>query len=114
MLNFSSHDADGVLVFTVEEGEIGEHSTTQREWLYKTIESREDPRFIIDLDAVSYMASADIGLLITLKRRIDLRKGKVALVHVDPFIYDVLRTMRIDTLFTIAQSMSEAIAVVSG
>ena len=113
MLNYSGHEADGVLVFTVEEGEIGEHSTTQREWLYTTIETREDPRFIIDLEAVTYMASADIGLLITLKRRIDSRKGKVAIVHVDPFIYDVLRTMRIDKLFTITQSMAEAVAYVS-
>jgi anti-anti-sigma factor len=113
MLHYSGHEAEGVLVFTVEEGEIGEHSTAQREWLHSTIETREDPRFIIDLQAVTYMASADIGLLATLKRRIDRRNGKVAIVHVDPFILDVLRTMRIDKLFTITQTMAEAVAYVS-
>src|SRR3954469_17015831 len=92
MLNYSGHEADGVLVLTVEDGTFGEANTTHREWLYKTIESREDPRFAIDLGAIAYMASSDIGLLITLKRRIDARKGKVVLCNVDPFIFDVFRT----------------------
>ncbi len=114
MLNYCSHEADGILILTVEETKIEEYTTTQREWLYKTIETREDPRFVIDLAAIQYMASSDIGLLITLKRRIDTRKGKVAIVNVDPFILDVLRMMRIDKLFTIKSNMPEAVAAVRG
>ena len=114
MLNYCSHEAGGVLVFTVEDAKIEEYSTTQRESLYKTIEGREDPRFIIDLGAIQYMASSDIGLLLTLKRRIDTRKGKVAIVNVDPFIMDVLRMMRIDKLFTISPDMPSAVSAVSG
>lgn len=112
MLNYSGHEANGVLVFTVEDAGADEPPTSQREWLYKTIESREDPRFIIDLGAINYMASSDIGLLITLKRRIDARKGKVAIVNVDPFILDVLRMMRIDKLFTISPDMKSAVTAV--
>ena len=100
------------MILTVEETKIEEYSTTQREWLYKTIEGCEDPRFIIDLGAIQYMASSDIGLLLTLKRRIDTRKGKVAIVNVDPFILDVLRMMRIDKLFTISPDMTSAVAAV--
>jgi anti-sigma B factor antagonist len=114
MLSYSSHEANGVLVFTVEEGAADEVYTTQREWLYKTIESREVPWFVIDLSALNYLASSDIGLLITLKRRIDTRKGKVALVNVDPFIVDVLKTMRIDKLFSIHGDMPGAVAAVTG
>ncbi len=114
MLNYCSHEASGVLIFTVEDAKFEEYSTTQREWLYKTIESREDPRFVIDLGSIQYMASSDIGLLLTLKRRIDTRKGKVALVNVDPFILDVLRMMRIDKLFTISPDMTAAVAAVAG
>jgi anti-sigma B factor antagonist len=110
MLSYSAHEANGVLVFTVEEATAEEAYTAQREWLYKTIESRDDPRFIIDLSALNYLASSDIGLLITLKRRIDTRKGKVALVNVDSFIVDVLKTMRIDKLFSIHADMPSAVA----
>ena len=69
---------------------------------------------MIDLAAIQYMASSDIGLLLTLKRRIDTRKGKVAIVNVDPFILDVLRMMRIDKLFTISTNMPAAVAAVRG
>jgi anti-sigma B factor antagonist len=114
MLSYSGHEAEGVIVFTVEESKAGEIVMSQREWLYKTIESREEPRFIIDLGAITYMASSDIGVLITIKRRVDTRQGKVALVNVDPFIHDVLKMMRIDKLFTISPSMPAAVAAVSG
>jgi len=112
MLSYSAHEANGVLVFTVEEGDPDEVFASQREWLYKTVETREDPRFVIDLSSLNYLASSDIGLLITLKRRIDTRKGKVALVNVDPFIVDVLKTMRIDKLFSIHDDMPSAVASV--
>ena len=109
MLSYSGHEAGGVLIFTVEENPTGEGVMAQREWLYKTIESREDPRFVIDLGNIQYMQSSDIGVLITLKRRIDARKGKVVLTNLDPFIYDILRTMRIDKIFTIAPDMPAAV-----
>ena len=113
MLSYYGHEVDGVLVFTVEDAGLTDGLMTQREWLYTTIETREDPRFIVDLGAIEYMASSDIGMLITLKRRIDARKGKVAIVNVDPFIFDVLRMMRIDKLFTISPDMPAARAAVS-
>ncbi|MGE3818829.1 MAG: STAS domain-containing protein [Isosphaeraceae bacterium] len=113
MLTYSAHEANGVLVFTVEEATGDQVYTSQREWLYKTIESREDPRFVIDLAAVNYMASTDVGVLVTIKRRIDQRKGKLALVHVDPFIYDILRTMRIDKLIPIHEDLPSALAAVA-
>lgn len=114
MLSYSGHEAGGVLVFTVEEAATGEGVMAQREWLYKTIETREDPRFVIDLGAIQYMQSSDIGVLITLKRRIDSRKGKVVLTNVDPFIFDILRTMRIDKLFTFTSDMPAALTAVAG
>lgn len=112
MLNYSGHEAQGVMVFTVEENPSNEGVMAQREWLYKTIESREDPRFIVDLSAIQYMQSSDIGVLITLKRRVDARKGKVVLTNLDPFIFDILRTMRIDKIFTITPDMASALAAV--
>jgi anti-sigma B factor antagonist len=113
MLSYSGHEADGVMVLTVEENPTGENSMAQREWLYKTIESREDPRFVIDLGSIQYMQSTDIGVLVTIKRRVDVRKGKIVLTHVDPFIADILRTMRIDKLFPMAADLSAAVKMLT-
>jgi anti-sigma B factor antagonist len=113
MLSYSSHESGGVLIFTAEKSSEGEVQPSQREWLYKSIESREDPRFAIDLGEIEYMSSSDIGFLITLQRRIGTRKGKVVLFGLDGFILDILRTMRLDKLFLIADDLDGALAKLS-
>jgi anti-sigma B factor antagonist len=113
MLTYSGHDADGVMVFTVEEGEPGRAVMAQREWLYRTIAERDDRRFVIDLRSVRYMASADVGVLLTVKRRIDSHKGRVVLANVDPFLLDIFRSMRLDKVFTIAPDLAAALRAVS-
>ena len=111
MLIYNSHEHKGVLVLTVEEPEADdERQTTQREWLYGTIASRTDPRFIIDMSAINYMASSDVGFLITLKRRIDARKGRVVICRLDTFIHDLFRTMRLDKLLEITDTLENAVA----
>lgn len=109
MLSYITHESGGVLVLTAEKGAEGELQLAQREWLYKAIEAREDPRFAIDLGEIEYMSSSEIGFLITLKRRIDTRKGKVVLFRVDSFIFDLFRTMRLDTFFPIADDLTGAL-----
>ena len=113
MLTFSGHESNGVTILTAEEASAGDSAASRREWLYTTVSTSEDPRFVIDLSAIHYMASSDIGALLTLKSRIDSRKGKLVLVDVDQFIVDSLRTMRINHLFTIAPDIASAIAVLS-
>src|SRR6266446_555210 len=104
MLSFQSYEFGDVLVITLEEEVESDDKNpmAQRERLYRTIETRDDPRFAIDLGALNYMASSDIGFLVTVKRRIDVRKGKLVVFHVDPFIMEVLRTMRLDKLLNFA------------
>jgi anti-sigma B factor antagonist len=114
MLSYSGHETDGVLVFTVEEAEPGEGSAAQRERLYKAVEGRADPRFIVNLDAVRYMSSSDVGVLVTLKRRIDAQKGKLVLANVNPFVFDVFRAMKLERLFTIAPDMPAAFKALAG
>ena len=41
-------------------------SPPKRDWLYKLLESHKDPRFAIDLSEVNYLASSEIGFLVTI------------------------------------------------
>jgi len=79
MLDFTTNEANGVLIIAFEPTDEANYDwqSTQRDWLYKLIESREDPRFAVDLNEVNYLASSEIGFLVTIKRRIDRQKGKV-------------------------------------
>jgi len=110
MLSYRSHDMSGIWVLTAEKTAGEEAPPSQRDGIYRTIESSTPPRFAVDLGQIDYMSSAEIGFLIALKRRIDGRGGKFVLCQADPFILEVLRTMRLDTFFLIADDLTQAIA----
>ena len=88
MLKFTTEEANGVLVISFEatDDNAGDWQSTQRDWLYKMIESREDARFALDLHDVNYLASSEIGFLMTIKRRIDRRHGKVVMFGVGAYL----------------------------
>ncbi len=112
MLSYLTHDVEGILVITCEDtgAPNDEHRSIPREQLYASIQTRDDPRFAVNLGAIEYLSSADVGVLITIKRRVDVRKGKLVLFQVQPFVQDVLRTMKLIQFFTIAEDWAEAVA----
>jgi len=111
MLNFTTNEAGGVLIIAFEPtDEINyDWQSTQRDWLYKLIESREDPRFAVDLNGVNYLASSEIGFLVTIKRRIDRQKGKVVFFGISPYIHDIFRTMNLHSVLDIVESRNDAL-----
>ena len=112
MLTFEGYDSAGVLILSVEDSGFSgsDRQASNREWLYSTVATRDDPRFAVDLGAVSYLSSADFGILISLKRRIDSRKGALVLYQVNPFIVETLQTMRLATFFTIVADQKAAVS----
>src|SRR5438046_2665737 len=111
MLNFTAQDVNGVLVVAFEATDDGASNwqMTQRDWLYKLIESHADSRFAIDLGEINYLASSEIGFLVTLKRRIDRRQGKVVMFGVGPYILDLFRTMNLVKILDFADDLPSAL-----
>lgn len=111
MLRFTTREVSGVLIVAFEATEDGatDWQTTQRDWLYKLIESHPDPRFALDLSDVNYLASSEIGFLVTLKRRIDRRQGRVVVFGVCPYIMDLFRTMNLTRILDITGTLPEAL-----
>src|SRR5690349_5254438 len=101
MLSFETSEHGGMLILALkDQEEPGDpDQSSQRQALYQSIESLDAPRFAFDLGAIRYLTSSDIGFLITLKRRITARRGRVVMFAVDPYLVDVFRTMRLDSLF---------------
>ena len=111
MLSCSTHEVAGVLVVTLEEAgdTLVDRGATHREALYKTVQNRDDCRLAVDLGKLDFMSSADFGFLISLRRRVATKNGKMVLFDIDPFIRDTLATMKLISLFTIAADLSEAL-----
>jgi anti-anti-sigma factor len=112
MLKFTTHEECGILVISFEATDDADYSwqANQRDWLYTLIESREDQRFAIDLSEVNYLASSEIGFLVTLKRRIARRGGKVVLFGATSYILELFHTMNLVTLMDIVENLPSALA----
>ena len=111
MLSFTTKEMKGVLVIAFEASEDGatDWQTGHRDWLYKLIESHPGSCFAIDLSGVNYLASSEIGFLVTLKRRIDRRQGKVVMFGASPYIHDLFRTMNLTRIFDMTDSLPSAL-----
>ncbi len=116
MLSFTTNEVNGVLVVAFEATEDGvtNWQTGQRDWLYKLIETHPSPLFAIDLSEVNYLASSEIGFLVTLKRRIDRRPGKVVIFGARPYITDLFQTMNLTKFFDIVDSLPTAVSKLEG
>ncbi|WP_165249756.1 STAS domain-containing protein [Paludisphaera soli] len=112
MLNFTTSETAGVLIVSFEavDEENMDWQFSQRDWLYKTIESREDGRFALDLTDVGYLASSEIGFLVTVKRRVDRRQGRLVLFGVAPYVFDIFRTMNLQKILDVADNRTAALA----
>ena len=74
------------------------------------VESRPDPRFAIELTQVNYLASSEIGFLMTLKRRIDRRQGRSVFFGISPYLHDIFRTMNLNKILVFADDLPAALA----
>jgi len=84
-------------------------SSAFREALYDFVNSRNNPRIILDLSAVDYLSSSGVAILVGLKRRVDLRQGKLVLCRVQALVCDLLRVMRLNQYFTFVDTQQEAL-----
>jgi anti-sigma B factor antagonist len=116
MLKFTTKESSGVMVvaFEASEDKAGDWQSTQRDWLYKLIESRQDPRFALDLSDVNYLASSEIGFLMTVKRRIDRRQGKMVMFGIGAYLHDILRTMNLTKIIDIVEDENAAVSKLAG
>jgi anti-anti-sigma factor len=112
MLSFTTSEVKGVLVLAFEASDEAavDWQTGQRDWLYKLIESHPGSRFAIDLTDVQYLASSEIGFLVTLKRRIDRTQGKVVLFGASEYVAGLFATMNLTRFFETAESLPRALA----
>jgi anti-anti-sigma factor len=112
MLKFTAEESGSVLVIAFEptDESAADWQSTQRDWLYKLVESRQDGRFSIDLSEVNYLASSEIGFLMTLKRRIDRRQGKFVMFGVGPYLLGIFQTMNLTRIIDIVDDLPAAVA----
>lgn len=70
----------------------------------------DPPCLILDLSRTAFIGSSFIELLVQAWKRLKQRRGHMALCALQPFCAEVLRIARLDTIWPIYPSRSEALA----
>ena len=66
-------------------------------------------RLLLNFGNVERLTSAALGMLITLKKRIEKVDGKLVLCNIHPLIYEVFETTRLDKFFRIEKEEQAAL-----
>lgn len=80
-----------------------------KDLLQKRIEAGQQPRVLLDMSGTVSIDSSFIGMLFAAEKGIKSRQGKLAVCGADAFCSDVLRIVKLGSLFPSFQSREEAI-----
>lgn len=67
-------------------------------------------KMVIDFSSVQYMSSSALGVLITVRQRLNEVNGSVRLCNIRAEIHEVFKITNLDRLFSIFSTAAEALA----
>lgn len=74
--------------------------------------AQDEPKIILDLEAIGMITSAGLGDLVTLAAHANTNKGQLLLAGPSAFVRDVFATTHLDRFFEIADSAEEGVKLV--
>ena len=74
------------------------------------VDERPNPRLLLDFGTVDHLSSAALGMLINVNKRVKERNGQLRLANIKPQIFEVFVITKLNKLFRIMPTRSEALA----
>ena len=75
---------------------------------FKAVQALTDHLVILDLTELSYIGSAGLGAIVSVKRAVEARQGRIVLAGLNPLVYDLFETAGLTKYFTIFPTLEEA------
>jgi len=94
---------DSSILDTLQIEQIGEA-------LYDLIENRNRKKIVLDFEKVQFLSSSALGVLITLRKKADAIKGKVAICGMKKDLKKVFEITRLDRMFDFYADEEKALA----
>jgi anti-sigma B factor antagonist len=79
-----------------------------QEELGKVLEDETVENLLLSFKNVEHLSSAALGMLITLKKKMEVKKGKLKLSDINPQIFEVFKITRLNKVFDIHASVEKA------
>ncbi len=77
--------------------------------LFQSDRAHTEPRVVLELSELSYIGSAGLGAFITLRHAVEARHANIVLVGLNPMVYDLFETAGLTKVFTIFETLAEAV-----
>jgi anti-anti-sigma factor len=102
---------DGVSIIRFQSSHILEAVTIDRiaTRLKEVVDAAPIARFVVDFDAVTYLSSSALGMMISLQRRVAQRKGQLKLAGIRDDVMEVFQITKLDTVFDIYNDVTSAV-----
>ena len=94
----------------LDEANIAEIGNT----LGAIIDENENPKLLLDFSTVDHLSSAALGMLINVNNRVRQKNGQLRLANIKPQIFEVFVITKLNKLFKILPTRTEAMANFSG
>jgi len=86
------------------QGNIGESEAETLKQRFRENRLDDIKEVILDMAQVKHIGSSGLGKLILIYKDITLKSGKLKLINVLPSIYEELRTIKFDQIFSISKA----------
>jgi len=78
------------------------------EELARLVDAKAGGNILLCFKNVEHLSSAALGMLITLKKRVEEKSGKLKLSDINPQIFEVFKITRLNQVFDIHASIDKA------
>ncbi|MFQ5410653.1 MAG: STAS domain-containing protein [Phycisphaerae bacterium] len=79
-----------------------------QEELARFVDSNAGANLLLSFKNVEHLSSAALGMLVTLKKKVESKQGKLKLSDINPQIYEVFKITRLNKMFDIHPSVDKA------
>jgi anti-sigma B factor antagonist len=73
------------------------------------VEDEGPRRLLLDLSNVRFLSSNALGILVSLKKKVDAAGGRLRLCGLEPDLLELLRITNLDRIFEMYESREEAL-----
>ena len=109
-MGFSSTKQDGGVTVIAVEGQLIVGNRHELKNLIQESLDAGDRKFLIDFSKTGYIDSSGLGALVSISKKIREQGGELRLAELNEDLRSLFELTKLDTLFAIAESRTEALA----
>lgn len=95
------------------DGDLDFHSSPQVRTELGKVVAKQPAKILVDLKNVSYIDSSGLATFVELFQKIKRYSGKLVLFNLNPAVRSVFEIAKLDTIFKLAATETEALALLS-